>query len=125
MINTPSLVDKQQFEEMEMMKQANRRAFLVESGEYGDDAIGLTLGMLDSKEGGVMCNTVKKKKMRYANTKASRKKAVQMSSRGTSGLASSIVFTPAQGLELVNPDANREHVRQANAKFFSENAGCD
>jgi U4/U6 small nuclear ribonucleoprotein PRP31 len=42
---------------------------------------------------------------------------------GTSGLASSMVFTPAQGLELVNPDANRERVRQANAKFFSENAG--
>ena len=107
------------------MKQANRRAFSAESGEYGDDAMGLTLGMLDSKEGGggVIRNTIEKKKMRYANTKASRKKAVQMSSGGTSGLASSMVFTPAQGLELVNPDANRERVRQANAKFFSENAG--
>ena len=107
------------------MKQANRRAFSAESGEYGDDAMGLTLGMLDSKEGGggAIRNTIEKKKMRYANTKASRKKAVQMSSGGTSGLASSIVFTPAQGLELVNPDANRERVRQANAKFFSENAG--
>ena len=113
-----------------MMKQANRRAFSAESGEYGDDAMGLTLGMLDSKEGGgggggAMRNTVEKRKMRHANTKASRKRAVQMSSSsgGTSGLASSMVFTPAQGLELVNPDANRERVRQANAKFFSENAG--
>jgi U4/U6 small nuclear ribonucleoprotein PRP31 len=106
-----------------MMKQANRRAFSAESGEYGDDAMGLTLGMLDSKEGGAIRNTIEKKKMRYANTKASRKRAVQMSSGGTSGLASSMVFTPAQGLELVNPDANRERVRQANAKFFSENAG--
>ncbi len=112
------------------MKQANRRAFSAESGEYGDDAMGLTLGMLDSKEGGgggggAMRNTVEKRKMRHANTKASRKRAVQMSSSsgGTSGLASSMVFTPAQGLELVNPDANRERVRQANAKFFSENAG--
>ncbi len=108
-----------------MMKQANRRAFSTESGEYGDDAMGLTLGMLDSKEGGggAIRNTVEKKKMRYANTKASRKKALQMGSGGTSGLASSMVFTPAQGLELVNPDANRERIRQANAKFFSENAG--
>ncbi|KAL3765275.1 hypothetical protein ACHAW5_000276 [Stephanodiscus triporus] len=114
---------KERFEETEMMKQANRRAFSAESGEYGDDAMGLTLGMLDSKEGGAMRNTVEKKKMRYANTKASRKKAVQMSSGGTSGLASSMVFTPAQGLELVNPDANKERIRQANAKFFSENAG--
>jgi U4/U6 small nuclear ribonucleoprotein PRP31 len=118
---------KERFEETDMMKQANRRAFSAESGEYGDDAMGLTLGMLDSKEagGGPMRNTVEKKKMRYANTKASRKKAVQMmSSSGTSnGLASSMVFTPAQGLELLNPDANRERVRVANANWFSDNAG--
>lgn len=118
---------KERFEETDMMKHANRRAFSAESGEYGDDAMGLTLGMLDSKEagGGPMRNTVEKKKMRYANTKASRKKAVQMmSSSGTSnGLASSMVFTPAQGLELVNPDANRERVRLANANWFSDNAG--
>ena len=106
-----------------MMKQANRRAFSVESGEYGNNAMGLTLGMLDMKEGGAMCNTVEERKMRQANTKASRKRAVQMSSGATNGLASSMVFTPVQGLELVNPDANRERVRQANAKWFSENAG--
>ena len=114
----------QRFEETDMMKQANKRAFSTESGEYGDDAMGLTLGMLDSKEaGGAMRNTVEAKKMRHANTKASRKRAVQMSSGATNGLASSMVFTPVQGLELVNPDANRERVRQANAKWFTENAG--
>ena len=107
-----------------MMKQANKRAFSTESGEYGDDAMGLTLGMLDSKEaGGAIRNTIEAKKMRHANTKASRKRAVQMSSGATNGLASSMVFTPVQGLELVNPDANRERVRQANAKWFTENAG--
>mmetsp|Transcript_23841 Transcript_23841/g.41792 ORF Transcript_23841/g.41792 Transcript_23841/m.41792 type:complete len:508 (-) Transcript_23841:313-1836(-) len=114
---------KERFEETEMMKQANRRAFSAESGEYGDDAMGLTLGMLDNKEGGAMRNTVEKRKIRQANTKASRKRAVQMSSGATNGLASSMVFTPVQGLELVNPDANRERVRQANAKWFSEDAG--
>lgn len=115
---------KERFEETDMMKQANRRAFSAESGEYGDDAMGLTLGMLDSKEaGGAMRNTVEKRKMRQANTKASRKRAVQMSSGTTNGLASSMVFTPVQGLELVNPDANKERVRQANAKWFSDNAG--
>ena len=108
-----------------MMKQANRRVFSAESGEYGDDAMGLTLGMLDTKEGGAMRKTVEKRKMRQANTKASRKRVVQMSSSGATnnGLASSMVFTPVQGLELVNPDANRERVRQANAKWFSEHAG--
>jgi len=33
------------------------------------------------------------------------------------------VFTPVQGLELVNPDANKERVRAANAKWFQSNAG--
>jgi len=114
---------KERFEETDMMKQANRRAFSVESGEYGDDSMGLTLGMLDTKEGGAMRKTVEKRKMRQSNTKASRKRAVQMSSGATDGLASSMVFTPVQGLELVNPDAQRERVRQANAKWFADDAG--
>ena len=114
---------KERFEETEMMKQANKRAFSVEAGEYGDDAMGLTLGMLSTKEGGAMRNTVEKKKMRQANTKASRKRAIQMSSGATNGLASSMVFTPVQGLELVNPDAQKERVREANAKWFKDNAG--
>ena len=79
--------------------------------------------MLDTKDGGAMRNTIEKRKMKQANTKASRKRAIQMSSGTTNGLASSMVFTPVQGLELVNPDANRERVRAANAKWFSDNAG--
>eukprot|EP00804_Cyclotella_cryptica_P023612 CCRYP_011943-RA/>CCRYP_011943-RA protein AED:0.04 eAED:0.04 QI:1992/1/1/1/1/1/2/80/501 len=114
---------KERFEETELMKQANKRAFSVEAGEYGDDAMGLTLGMLSTKEGGAMRNTVETKKMRLANTKASRKRAVQMSSGATNGLASSMVFTPVQGLELVNPDANKERVKAANTKWFQDNAG--
>jgi U4/U6 small nuclear ribonucleoprotein PRP31 len=114
---------KERFEETEMMKQANKRAFSVEAGEYGDDAMGLTLGMLSSKEGGAMRNTVEKKKMRQANTKASRKRAIQMSSGASNGLASSMVFTPVQGLELVNPDAQKEKVREANNKWFQHTAG--
>ena len=82
------------------MKQANKRAFSKETGEYGDDAMGLTLGMLDTKEGGNLRIASEKRKMRQANTKASRKRAIQMSSGATNGLASSMVFTPVQGLEL-------------------------
>lgn len=114
---------KERFEETEMMKQANKRSFSTEVGEYGDDAMGLTLGMLDTKEGGNLRQTTEKRKMRQANTKASRKRAVQMSSGATNGLASSMVFTPVQGLELVNPDANRDKVREANLKWFADNAG--
>mmetsp|Transcript_30848 Transcript_30848/g.67705 ORF Transcript_30848/g.67705 Transcript_30848/m.67705 type:complete len:547 (-) Transcript_30848:78-1718(-) len=114
---------KERFEETELMKQANKRAFSKETGEYGDDAMGLTLGMLDTKEGGNLRIATEKRKMRQANTKASRKRAIQMSSGTTNGLASSMVFTPVQGLELVNPDAQRDRVREANQKWFSQNAG--
>lgn len=110
-----------------MMKQANTRAFMAQAGEYGDDSMGLTRGLLDTAEvsaGGALRKTSEKRKMRVANTKASRKRQAQMNSQApTSGLATSVVFTPVQGMELVNPDANKERVKQANKKWFSDNAG--
>ena len=123
---------KEKFEETELMKQANRRAFSTETGEYGDDAMGLTLGMLEksttaSKSGNVrQLSMVNKRKMRQANTKASRKRAAimtQQAAAGKNGLASSMVFTPVQGLELVNPDAVKDRVKEANKKWFGEYAG--
>lgn len=125
---------KERFEETELMKQANRRGFSMSSGEYGDDAMGLTLGMLEkSNDGSGLGNNAQKlsriggekRKMRQANTKASRKRAAQMaaSSGQTNGLASSMVFTPVQGLELVNPDAVKDRVKEANQKWFGENKG--
>jgi U4/U6 small nuclear ribonucleoprotein PRP31 len=124
---------KERFEETDLMKQANRRGFASGVGEYGDDSMGLTLGMLDSKQGTgnarSLLETAEKRKMRQADSKASRKRATQASwnaSRhgGTvSGMASSMSFTPVQGLELVNPDANKQRVRDANRKWFEDNAG--
>jgi len=136
---------KERFEQTEMMKQANRRGFSVETGEYGDDAMGLTLGMLEkpkdgsSNSGGTAAGVGslrrqyargaggEKRKMRHANTKASRRKALEMGGGGkggqTSGLASSMVFTPVQGMELVNPDAMQDKIRETNRKWFEENSG--
>lgn len=120
---------KERYEETTLMKQANTRAFSSQAGEYGDDAMGKTLGLLDTTEvtagGALRKNTAEKRKMKYANTRSSRKKAAQMnaSAKTTSGLASSMVFTPVQGMELVNPDANKERVKEANRKWFSDNAG--
>ena len=120
---------KERFEETAMMKQANTRAFSTQTGEYGDDAMGLTMGLLDTAQvssgaGGSLRKTTEKRKMKYANTKASRKRAAQMNAKAaTSGLASSMVFTPVQGMELVNPDANRDRVKEANRKWFGESAG--
>lgn len=118
---------KEKFEETALMKQANTRSFASQAGEYGDDAMGLTMGLLDTGDiaaGGALRKKTEKRKMKFANTKASRKRAAQMNAKVvTSGLASSMVFTPVQGMELVNPDANKERVREANRKWFSENAG--
>mmetsp|Transcript_14221 Transcript_14221/g.20444 ORF Transcript_14221/g.20444 Transcript_14221/m.20444 type:complete len:158 (-) Transcript_14221:833-1306(-) len=114
---------KENFEETEMMKQANKREFSAQSGEYGDDAMGLTLGMLESGSG----VKVTAKKMRQSNTKAARKRQAQIaasSSSSNNGLASSMVFTPVQGMELVDPEAQRKRrVEEANKKWFSANAG--
>jgi U4/U6 small nuclear ribonucleoprotein PRP31 len=136
---------KERFEETALMKQANTRAFSAQTGEYGDDAMGLTMGLLDTaQEGGsgnVRKNMAEKRKMRQTNTKATRKRAAQMAryssaaaaagttaggaaaSSATSGLASTISFTPMQAMELVNPDAQNDRVRQANLKWFSDSAG--
>ncbi|CAG7734961.1 unnamed protein product, partial [Allacma fusca] len=37
-----------------------------------------------------------------------------------SGTASSVAFTPLQGLEIVNPSAAEKRVNEANAKYFSK-----
>jgi U4/U6 small nuclear ribonucleoprotein PRP31 len=119
---------KERFEETELMKQANTRAFSAQSGEYGDDAMGRSVGMLEpSTDGGTVRKPSEKRKMSQANTKASRKRDAHMklvaSSGNSNGLASSMVFTPVQGMELVDPDANRNRVKDANRKWFSDNAG--
>jgi U4/U6 small nuclear ribonucleoprotein PRP31 len=142
---------KGRYEETALMKQANTRAFSIQTGEYGDDAMGRTLGLLEMSTGSVgasastehstirsKSNSIEQKKMKYANTRASRKKAAQMNRQGmavassldrlqpnqsSSGMASSMVFTPVQGMELINPDAMKDRVKEANRKWFSTNAG--
>ena len=124
---------KERFEETEFMKQVNRRAFSDSTGEYGDDAMGLTLGMLENSTSANGVVQRSKKRLRKANTKASRKAQLQQQqyaaassgplqnkSGTTSGLASSMVFTPVQGLELVNPNAQQNRVREANQKWFAD-----
>lgn len=117
---------KERFEETELMKQANTRAFSAQAGEYGDDAMGLTMGMLDTDGAGAVRKTTEKRQMRHANTKASRKRQAQMTksaSNASNGLASSMVFTPVQGMELIDPQAREKRVVEANKMWFSKNAG--
>eukprot|EP00934_Nitzschia_sp_Nitz4_P005149 Nitzschia sp. Nitz4//scaffold56_size114212//84467//87188//NITZ4_003962-RA/size114212-augustus-gene-0.86-mRNA-1//-1//CDS//3329554742//5139//frame0 len=117
---------KERFEETAMMKQANTRAFSSAQGEYGDDAMGITLGLLDTADsGGNIRKTTEKRKMRQANTKASRKRAAQLAQKTVNkdGLASSVVFSQSTSMELVNPEAQKNRVKEANRKWFDQNAG--
>ena len=44
--------------------------------------------------------------------------------RATAGTASSVSFTPVQGLEIVNPQATAaERIAEANAKYFGATSG--
>jgi U4/U6 small nuclear ribonucleoprotein PRP31 len=45
----------------------------------------------------------------------------KQSSGATSGLASSLVFTPVQGLELVDPEAQKKKLKELNDKWFASN----
>jgi U4/U6 small nuclear ribonucleoprotein PRP31 len=117
---------KERFEETDLMKQANSRAFATQTGEYADDSMGLTMGLLDAAEGVVRKQVGEKRKFRHANTQASRKRQQQLaaaSASKSSGLASSMVFTPVQGMELIDPSLQQERVKEANQKWFSKNAG--
>uniref|UniRef100_A0A7S2C7I0 Nop domain-containing protein n=1 Tax=Octactis speculum TaxID=3111310 RepID=A0A7S2C7I0_9STRA len=110
---------KEKFGMTEMRKETNRRTFSNFEGEYGDDAMGLDLGML-GKGGGKLRMPQKKESKNAAKIK---KRAIQMSSGATNGLSSSLVFTPVQGLELANPTANEAKVSDANKKWFSQSNG--
>lgn len=121
---------KERFEETAMMKQANTRAFSTQTGEYGDDAMGLTRGLMDSKPTSSSSSRIRKtvgnRVSRIVNTKASRKRALEQERRtknSTSGL-SSMVFSPAQGIELANPDAKKKRVEEANLKWFNTKGFC-
>jgi U4/U6 small nuclear ribonucleoprotein PRP31 len=50
-------------------------------------------------------------------------KIQQQSSGQTNGLSSSLVFTPVQGLELINPNAAADKVKEANQKWFNSTSG--
>ncbi len=103
-------------------KEMNRRAMGTKGVEYGDDSMGLDTGML-GQSGGALRAAPRKEKKSGGGQPASKRRAVQMSSGKTGGISSSLVFTPVQGIELSNPNAQAEKVRDANNKWFSNQSG--
>ncbi|KAG9002829.1 U4/U6-U5 snRNP complex subunit prp31 [Tulasnella sp. JGI-2019a] len=121
---------KEAYAQTELRKLQNRMAFGEAEEEVGafDETKGL--GMLGSATGKVRANAVdsrsraKMSKSNRLRTQVLNRAAAQ--SRGsTSGTATSLVFTPVQGLELVNPGAAAAaaRVKAANDRWFANNTG--
>ncbi|GIL67900.1 hypothetical protein Vafri_21113 [Volvox africanus] len=97
---------KERYGLTDMRKAANRMMFNKAEEEWvdGDDVIGL--GVL-GKEGSGRLRIVASQQKQKLSAKAQKKFKARMygSSGATSGLSSSLAFTPVQGIELENPSA--------------------
>ncbi|RWS15816.1 U4/U6 small nuclear ribonucleoprotein Prp31-like protein [Dinothrombium tinctorium] len=111
----------------ELRKQANRMNF----GEIEDDAyqedLGFTTGQLGKSGMGRIRMPQVDEKTKVRISKALQKNLQKQQVHGgsttvrrqVSGIASSVAFTPLQGLEIVNPQAAEAKVNEASAKYFS------
>ncbi|GAA5901091.1 U4/U6-U5 snRNP complex subunit PRP31 [Sporobolomyces salmoneus] len=107
----------------ELRKQQNRLKFGEAEEEVGafDETRGM--GMVGSSSGHVRANAGEaRSKAKLSKSAKGRLASIKTSGTATSGLATSLAFTPVQGLELVDPSKLRSKVDDANAKWFSDGA---
>lgn len=114
---------KEKYGQTEMRKQANRMAFGVQEEET---VTGKGLGMLGQAGSGKVRLSAQEKGI-IRKQKAQEKQQKQYGGAppgfATSGFATSLAFTPVQGLELANPEAQAQaaqKVKQANDRYFSQ-----
>lgn len=115
----------------DLRKQANRMNF----GEIEDDAyqndLGFTTGTMGRTGTGRIRTPQIDEKTKVRISKTLQKNLQKQQTYGGSttvkkqiaGTASSVAFTPLQGLEIVNPQAAEAKVNEANAKYFSNTSG--
>ncbi|XP_037933565.1 U4/U6 small nuclear ribonucleoprotein Prp31 [Teleopsis dalmanni] len=122
---------KERYALTEFRKQANRMNFGdIEEDAYQDD-LGYTRGTIGKTGTGRirLPQVDEKTKVRISKTlqKNLQKQQVYGGSttvkRQISGTASSVAFTPLQGLEIVNPQAAEKSQTEINAKYFSNTSG--
>ncbi|XP_048477054.1 U4/U6 small nuclear ribonucleoprotein Prp31 [Rhincodon typus] len=115
----------------EIRKQANRMCFgEIEEDAYQED-LGFSLGTLGKSGSGrvraAQANEVTKARISKSLQRTLQKQSMVYGGKSTirdrsSGTASSVAFTPLQGLEIVNPQAAEKKVAEANQKYFSNMA---
>ncbi|WFD33347.1 U4/U6-U5 snRNP complex subunit prp31 [Malassezia cuniculi] len=112
----------------ELGKMANRVEFgkAEEEASAFDETMGL--GMVNTKASGRIRAVTADAKSKARMSKANKERLATLNrplslpsvpSSSTSGIQSSLSFTPVQGIELVDPSRQRK-VAEANAKWFSE-----
>lgn len=116
----------------EVRKAANRMNFgEIEEDAYQDD-LGFSLGALGKSQSGKIRGPVVDSKTKARISKTLQAKVQKQNNvwggsttvkRQIAGTASSVAFTPLQGLEIVNPQAAERKVQAANAKYFSSTSG--
>lgn len=105
---------KQKYEMTELRKHLNRIPFGLDAQQEFRDT-GKTLGMLGLTGGGKVRLSAQDKGI----LKRQKTKQFTGSSGATSGISSSLAFTPVQGLELkVLPDAAAQKLKDGSDKYF-------
>jgi U4/U6 small nuclear ribonucleoprotein PRP31 len=104
----------------EYSKQRNRLKFGV--AEITDDYTGEGFGMIGQAGTGMLkaARPRAKQKLVGGAKRALAKARAQAAAASNSGLASSLSFTPVQGIELVNPHAQQAAQNQKHNKYFSD-----
>lgn len=125
---------KEQRAETEAQKQANRLDFGKIEEDLMQEDLGFSLGRA-AQNVGKFRNVVEKRKIggtlskKYQRELAKRQRTSALSTvrtpgggASTAGTAS-VAFTPMQGLEIVNPKAAEQRVKEANEKYFGTSVG--
>ncbi|TMW60556.1 hypothetical protein Poli38472_000598 [Pythium oligandrum] len=112
---------KERMQMTDVRRELNRQTFASANDEYGDNAMGLSSGRLGQEGSGTL--RIAKKEQRQSSKKLRQASVAAAKSAPLSGLASSLAFTPVQGIELVNPEAAKKRVEEANKKYFAANSG--
>lgn len=111
---------KERYAVTDMRKLANRMQFGVPEESSLGDGLGEGYGMLGQAGSGKLRVSVGQSKLAAKVAKRFKEKSYG-SSGATSGLTSSLAFTPVQGIELTNPQANGAHLGGGTqSTYFSE-----
>ena len=108
---------KERLGQLQKTALMNRVQFGVEEDTTSDGLLGVGMLTKGQQNGKVRVSSKEQKLLAEKNKKA----RTGASSGASNGLASSLAFTPVQGIELVNPSANRDS-SEGTETYFSKQA---